>query len=561
MHESTEFLGQALVEEGLITRDQLEQATALALETECTLDEAIETLALVPASRIALCKAHICEAAYVDLSQYEINLSNCRLIPRSLARQHLCLPLFVLEGATVLGIEDPLNLQALDQVRQFVRGEVDPVLCEPKALRELIERAYALTEGEVESIDPSEPAQSDEDSAPIVAAVNTLLIDAIRSGASDVHINPDQTEMHIRYRIDGILHKRQGPPLTMHTKIVQRLKVMAGLDVTQTRRPQDGKFRFTQGDRRVDVRLSILPTVSGENAVIRILNANSTISTFAELGIDPKISEQVEQMLAQPHGMLLVTGPTGSGKTTTLYSAISHINTPELNILTIEDPVEIRMPLVRQVQVNSEIGLTFASILRSVLRQDPDVVLIGEIRDEETAGIALQASLTGHLVLSTLHTNDAAGAIARLTDFGLPPFVINSAVSGVMAQRLVRRVCEHCAVEDDPSPLLAAQFHLPDSRGLRRGRGCARCLQSGYHGRVGLYELIRFSSCVQQAVAEGASTDEIRRVAVRDGARLMWHDGLDKARMGITTLEEVARMVLFSEATEVIQAAPARRSA
>jgi len=258
---------------------------------------------------------------------------------------------------------------------------------------------------------------------------------------------------------------------------------------------------------------------------------------------------------------LLVTGPTGSGKTTTLYSAISHLNTPELNILTIEDPVEIRMPLVRQVQVNPEIGLTFASILRSVLRQDPDVVLIGEIRDEETAGIALQASLTGHLVLSTLHTNDAAGAIARLTDFGLPPFVINSAVSGVLAQRLVRRVCEHCAVEDEPTPLLAAQFHLSDSRGLRRGRGCARCLQSGYHGRVGLYELIRFSPRVQEAVANGASTDEIRRVAVHDGARLMWHDGLDKARLGITTLDEVARMVLLTETTELIQTAPARRSA
>lgn len=561
MRESNEFLGQTLVEEGIINRAQLEQATALALEADCTLDEAVETLALVPASRIALTKAQICEATYVDLSQYEINLSNCRLIPRSLAQQHLCIPLFVIDGVMALGIEDPLNLQALDQVRQLVRTEVDPVLCEPKALRELIERAYSLTDGGVESIGANEAPQSDADSGPIVAAVNTLLIDAVRNGASDVHINPDQTEMHIRYRIDGMLHKRQGPPLSMHAKIVQRLKVMAGLDVTQSRRPQDGKFRFTHGDRRVDIRLSILPTVTGENAVIRILNANSTISTFVELGIDPKTSQQIEQLLEMPHGMLLVTGPTGSGKTTTLYSAIAHINTTKLNIITIEDPVEIRMPLVRQVQVNPEIGLTFASTLRSVLRQDPDVVLIGEIRDEETAGIALQASLTGHLVLSTLHTNDAAGAIARLTDFGLPPFVINSAVSGILAQRLVRRVCEHCAIEDEPSPRLAAQFHLSDSRGLRRGRGCARCLQSGYHGRVGLYELFRFSLRLQEAIVGGASTEEIRRVAVGDGARLMWQDGLDKARLGITTLEEIARMVLLNETTELIEAAPARRSA
>lgn len=561
MYESTEFLGKALVEEGLIDRAQLEQAIALAAEADCTLDEAIETLAMLPASRVALTKAQICEAPYADLSQFEINLSNCRLIPRSLAEHHLCIPLFVIDGVMALGIEDPLNLQALDQVRQLVRREVDPVLCEPKALRELIERAYSLTDDNPDSIKTEMPADSGEDSGPIVAAVNTLLLDAIRSGASDIHVNPDPTEMHIRYRIDGVLHKRQGPPLSMHAKIVQRLKVMAGLDVTQTRRPQDGKFRFTHGERRVDIRLSILPTITGENAVIRILNANSTILSFTDLGIDPATGAQIEQILALPHGMLLLTGPTGSGKTTTLYSAIAQINTLELNIITIEDPVEIRLPLVRQVQVNPEIGLTFASTLRSVLRQDPDVVLVGEIRDEETAAIALQASLTGHLVLSSLHTNDAAGAIARLTDFGLPPFVINSAVSGVLAQRLVRRVCEHCAVEDAPSPLQVAQFSLSDTRGLRRGRGCARCLQSGYHGRIGLYELLRFTPHVQEVVAAGASTDDIRRMAVRDGARLMWQDGLDKARLGLTTLDEVARMVLLSETTEVIAAAPQRRSA
>ncbi|MCC6909402.1 MAG: type II/IV secretion system protein [Phycisphaerales bacterium] len=561
MNESAEFLGKALVEEGLLSRAQLSQAAALAGEADCTLDEAIETLALLPADRIAMTKAQICEAPYADLSQFEINLSNCRLIPRALARQHLCIPLFVIDDVVALGIEDPLNLQALDQVRQLVRREVDPILCEPKALRDLIERAYALTGVEAEDRTGGEVEVEEGETGPIVLAVNTLLADAIRSGASDVHVNPDQGEMHIRYRIDGVLHKRQGPPLSMHSKIVQRLKVMAGLDVTQTRRPQDGKFRFVHGERRVDVRLSVMPTVTGENAVIRILNAGSTILTFAELGIDPTTAGQLEQILAQPHGMLLVTGPTGSGKTTTLYSAISRINTLQLNIITIEDPVEIRVPLVRQVQVNPEIGLTFASTLRSVLRQDPDVVLVGEIRDEETAAIALQASLTGHLVLSTLHTNDAAGAIARLTDFGLPPFVINSAVSGVLAQRLVRRVCEQCAAPDDPAPFHVAQFDLHDVRGLRRGQGCPRCLQSGYQGRIGLYELIRFSAPLQEAVAGGSSTDEIRRVAMREGARLMWQDGLDKARMGLTTIDEVARMVMVDQTAYAGAAAPRRMSA
>jgi len=572
--ETAEFLGKALLEEGLITGVQLEQADSLADDVGCTLDEAIETLGLLPADRIALTKAQVCEANYVDLRCFEINLANCRLIPRSLARQHLCFPLFVLDGVMTLGIEDPLNLEALDQVRQIVRTEVDPVLCEPKALRELIDRAYALTAEEVEGHGPAEMVRVDEETGPIVAAVNALLADAIRNGASDIHINPDHGEMHIRYRIDGVLHKRQGPPLSMHAKILGRLKVMAGLDLTQTRRPQDGKFRFTLPDaafrpeistpapaaRSVDVRLSILPTVAGENAVVRLLSVGRSVQTFADLGVDAQTAERLEQILSQPNGMMLVTGPTGCGKTTTLYTAISGINTPSLNIITIEDPVEIRLPLVRQVQVNPEIGLTFASALRSVLRQDPDVVLVGEIRDEETAAIALQASLTGHLVLSTLHTSDAAGAIARLIDFGLPSFVINSALSGVLAQRLVRRICEYCAEEDRPGALLLARFGVETAEGWRRGRGCARCLQSGYQGRIGIYELLRFTPAVQEAVAAGATTGAVRLTAVNEGMRLMWRDGLDKARLGLTTLEEVARVVMLDE-TEQVASAAARRSA
>ncbi len=573
MLETAEFLGKALLEEERITSAQLEQAASLAADVGCTLDEAIETLGLLPAEHVALTKAQVCEANYVDLRCFEINLGNCRLIPPALARQHLCFPLFVLDGVMTLGIEDPLNLEALDQVRQIVRTEVDPVLCEPKALRELIDRAYALTAEVVEAEAPAAAPETGQDSGPIVSAVNALLADALRSGASDIHINPDLGEMHIRYRIDGVLHKRQGPPLSMHEKIVGRLKVMAGLDLTQTRRPQDGKFRFTlpaasrpesgvaaSGARSVDVRLSLLPTVAGENAVVRLLSVGRSVQTFADLGVDPETTGQLEQILTQPHGMMLVTGPTGCGKTTTLYTAIACINEPSLNIITIEDPVEIRMPLVRQVQVNPEIGLTFASALRSVLRQDPDVVLVGEIRDEETAAIALQASLTGHLVLSTLHTSDAAGAVARLIDFGLPPFVINSALSGVLAQRLVRRICDHCAEEDRPGAMLLERFGVEAAEGWRRGRGCARCLQSGYQGRIGIYELLRFTPAIQQAVAAGAPTSEVRLRAVREGMRLMWRDGLNKARLGLTTLDEVARVVMLEE-TEQIASAAARRSA
>ena len=581
MLETSEFLGRALVEEGLIHADQLRKANALAAEACCKIDEAIETLGFLPAKKIALAKAQICESSFVDLSHFEINLENCRLIPKALAEQHLCFPLFVLDGVLTLGIEDPLNLVALDHVRQAVQAEIDVVLCETKLLRELIERAYNLA-----SLAPDDPAAvvkgggdaapgEDDEAGPIVAAVNTLLADAVRCGASDIHINPDASELRVRFRIDGVLHERQGPPLALHAKIVQRLKVMAQLDLTQSRKPQDGKFRFTHQGRTVDARLSIVPTVVGENAVVRLLNAHTAVLSFADLGLDAATIADLETILAQPHGMLLVTGPTGSGKTTTLYTAIAHLNTPEVNIVTIEDPVEIRLPLVRQVQVNPDVGLTFAGALRSVLRQDPDIVLVGEIRDEETASIALQAALTGHFVLSTLHTNDAAGAVARLADFGLPPFVINSAVSGVVAQRLVRRVCTGCAAPDAPDPRLLERFEIETGAGsgaatlgFKRGSGCPRCMQTGYHGRVGVYELLGFTPALQDAVAAGASTSEIRAASVREGSRLMWQDGVAKARQGLTTLDEVARMVSVIETaaaqgrgSDAKTAAAARRAA
>src|SRR6185503_13155154 len=320
--------------------------------------------------------------------------------------------------------------------------------CERQLLRSLIGRAYSLGHVQVEStsVETESRPGVDENSQPVVAAVNQLLADAAHERASDVHINPDERELRIRFRIDGVLHSKQGPSLSMHSGIVQRLKVMSNLDLTQSRRPQDGKFRFRHEGQTIDVRLSTLPTVCGENVVLRLLSSTQTIHDFHELGIPVAMATEFSALLEQPYGMILVTGPTGSGKTTTLYAALNRLNDPSSNIMTIEDPVEIRMPLVRQIQVHTEIGMTFASALRSILRQDPDVVLVGEIRDAETAAIALQAALTGHLVLSTVHTNDAVGAVARLRDFGLPSFVINSAVLGVLAQRLVRRVCPECTM-------------------------------------------------------------------------------------------------------------------
>lgn len=563
LHDGSEFLEQALVEEGLITQAELEQARALAEEAVCPIDDAIVTLGFVDGRRIALTKAQICEAPFADISRYEINLKNCAWIPRSVAEQHTVFPLFVFDRVVTLGTIDPLNIAALDQVRQIVKREVDAVQCEAKPLRELISRAYSLSsstpdesgsEGRSSRTGTASSSEHDEESGPIVAAVNTLLSDAIAVGASDIHLNPDQHDLILRFRIDGVLQKRQGPPLTMHPKLVQRLKVMAQLDLTQTRRPQDGKFRFHHRDYTVDVRVSILPTVTGENVVLRLLNTQTAILSFRDLGLPQDAIDRMTMILKQPYGMFLVTGPTGSGKTTTLYTALSKINTPDRNIMTIEDPVEVRLPLIRQIQVNSEINLTFTTALRSILRQDPDVILVGEIRDIDTATIALQASLTGHFVLSTLHTNDAPSAIARLRDFGLPPFVINSALLGVMAQRLIRRVCEHCARPTEVDPILARYFQIESHADFIEGHGCARCLQSGFKGRLGVYELMQVDSEVQRVVAEGLPTEDLRRAAIKAGMRLMWQDGLEKAQLGLTTLGEVAKMVSVTAIEDVHQA-------
>lgn len=544
MAEQDVFLQKALDAEGRITADQFEAARRYMAEHDADLVDALVAGEAITGREIALIKADVCEAPFVNLADYEPSYGNAGLIPRSVAERYCVFPLFSIEGVLTLAMDDPLNLEAADQVRQMARCEVDPVLAEREQLRSLIARVYSLSHVRVSADEADEPiidSHATDANQPVVAAVNQMLADATDQRASDLHLNPDEHELHLRYRIDGVLHPKQGPPLSMHTALVQRLKVMAHLDLTQTRRPQDGKFRFRHAGVNIDVRMSTMPTVNGENIVLRFLANTQTISDFHELGMSAAMGVEINQLLQQPYGMLLVTGPTGSGKTTTLYTALSRLNVSSRNIMTIEDPVEIRLPLVRQIQVHPEIGLTFANALRSILRQDPDVVLVGEIRDNETATIALQAALTGHMVLSTVHTNDAVGAIARLRDFGLPPFVINSAVLGVVAQRLVRRVCQHCSVPDEIDDLTMHRFSLDSDEGFLKGRGCSRCGQTGYRGRIGIYELLTFTPAVQALVEEKAPVERIRERAVRAGMKLMWRDGLEKARLGLTTLEEVTK--------------------
>lgn len=505
---------------------------------------------IVEAREVAIARAEACEVCFLDLAHYDIDYSNAMRLSRSLAEGLSAFPLFILGDIATVGMANPIDLRAVDQIRSRLRCEVDPVLCEPAALRRLIERAYAMAaDVQGQASDPGGPGEAGWAEAslttgkePVVAAVNQILAQAVERGASDIHIGADEHQLHLRYRIDGALQHQQGPGIAAHDALIRRLKVIANLDLTQSRRPQDGKFRFVHGDTAIDVRLSIVPTVCGENAVLRLLTSSAALRGFGDLGMSADHVEGLESALAHPHGMLLVTGPTGSGKTTTVYTALKHLNTPERNIITIEDPVEVRMPVIRQVQVNAEIGLTFAGALRSILRQDPDVVFVGEIRDEETARIAIQAALTGHMVLTTLHTNDAAGAIPRLRDLGCPAFALNAALIGAVAQRLVRQVCRDCIVKATAEPGLARLFGIESDEGLVRGAGCGRCSSTGYRGRLGIYELLTLTDQVRAAIEAGASDSGIRSAACESGMRPMWKDGLAKARVGMTTLSEVARV-------------------
>jgi len=549
MNGPDDFVIGLLLEDGRITATQMADAQRHGLATKSSTLDTLVRAKLISAREVALARATVSEVPFADLDHFDIDVQLASVLPRSLVDKAQCLPIFQFPAATTLAMVDPLDLASIDRVRSVLRTDITPVLVEPAQLRALIERVYSLVGTRSTKAPATKPVAAVSemprglDQDPIVAAVNQIIAGAIDDHASDIHLSPDETELYVRYRIDGLLHARQGPPLSNHAALVQRLKVMSNLDLTQSRRPQDGKFRFVHDDRPIDVRVSMIPTVCGENVVMRLLAGSTSVRGVRDLDFAPDVEPVFSEIVQRAQGMLLVTGPTGSGKTTTLYTALRELNTPERHCVTIEDPVEIRLPMVRHVQVNAEIGLTFATALRSILRQDPDVVLVGEIRDEETARIAVQAALTGHMVLSTLHTNDAPGAIARLMDFQCPSFAINAALTGVLAQRLVRRVCAACSKASTPDHAMLARFCPEDSTGLFRiGSGCPQCSGSGYRGRMAVYELMPMTAGVRGAIEKQASSALLRRLALSEGMKPMWQDGVEKARMGYTTLTEVARI-------------------
>lgn len=551
MLDSDQFVIRDLLERGKISEQDVSLAGEHAVENQSTVLASLVHMDRLSHRDLAITKARICEYPFVDLDRFDIDIGNASLIPSSVAEKIGVFPLFVLDGVVTVAMIDPLDLQAADQVRQITRLEVEPVLCDERLLGTLITRAYSMlrTTETLSGTDHADAEDLTTGDEPIVAAVNQIIAGAIDVAASDVHISPDENELHIRYRVDGVLQSQQGPGLAAHAGMVQRLKVMAGLDLTQTRKPQDGKFRFVHRGTPVDVRLSVVPTINGENVVCRLLRQGSKVAGIADLGMPQAICDWYREAISRPHGMILVTGPTGSGKTTSLYAALSDINSPERNIMTIEDPVEIRLPMIRQIQADHGIGLTFASALRSVLRQDPDVVLVGEIRDEETAHIAVQAALTGHLVFSTLHTNDAMGTISRLQDLGVPPYAITNALLGVIAQRLVRKVCKNCCVPADNAPLDLARTGIavePDATFVR-GVGCGQCAHTGYKGRCGVFEALPVTPAVGRVIETQAPREVLLEEARKAGLRTLAEDAAAKAAMHITSVEEVLRLVVSTE--------------
>lgn len=492
-----------------------------------------------------------------EISSFDFVKDRISLIPYLLAKQKHLLPLQQDERGIVLAVADPLNLEAIEEVRLLLKKPIHPVYCPQSVIEGAIERCYHQKEDETKrlfndldkgaTIQEKETAEGYDlleraDQNPVIRMVNTILIEAIQQGASDVHFESTEEGLSIRYRIDGCLQKRHAPPREYQIQILTRIKVMSKMDIAEHRLPQDGRIKLRHGGREIDFRVSTLPTVHGERIVLRILDKNNIQIGMDKIGMSGNLLSSFRKLIQMPEGIVLVTGPTGSGKTTTLYSAIGEINRSDINIITVEDPVEYKLPGISQINVNPRIELDFAKGLRHILRQDPDVILIGEIRDKETAEIAIQASLTGHLVLSTLHTNDAPSAMTRLTDMGIEPYLLASSILAVLAQRLLRQICPFCKEEYIPSEEELIELGLKVKLPFYQGKGCSHCFETGYKGRQAIYELMPITSNIKSQVLKSQDAQELRKVALADGMKTLFQEGVELVIQGNTTSAELLRV-------------------
>ncbi|MBU8870068.1 MAG: type IV-A pilus assembly ATPase PilB [Gemmatimonadales bacterium] len=490
----------------------------------------------------------------VDLEKVDIQLDCIDLIPAEVANKFQVLPINRKGRVLTIAMANPGNIFAIDDIKFITGLDVQPAVAGEMAIKKSIDKFYATSdslasimegiEDDIELVEESDDEDitvQDGQNAPVVKLVNTLLAEAVKMGASDIHIEAYEKNMRVRYRMDGILQEVMEPPIKLRNAIISRLKIMSELDIAERRIPQDGRIKLKIGDKKVDLRVSTLPCIFGEKVVMRILDKSNLNLDLADFGMEEKAKDDIYDAIASPFGMVLVTGPTGSGKTTTLYSCLAKLNKPDLNIMTAEDPVEYNIDGINQVQVRERVGLTFAAALKAFLRQDPNIVMVGEIRDLETGGIATKAALTGHLVLSTLHTNDAPSTINRMIDMGIEPFLVASSTVLIMAQRLVRRICKNCKEEVPVSSEAKQDLGLPPEAKAFKGKGCDKCSGTGYSGRQGLYEVMPITPPLRELILDRASTSEIRHKAVEEGMCTLRDDGLIKVAKGITTVEEVLR--------------------
>jgi type IV pilus assembly protein PilB len=573
MVEEKKSFGDFMVGLGVITADQFKKASQEQKQKGERLEQAIVRLGYAKEELALQCLADYFNLPYVDLDTYLIDEKIVKIIPEELARRHTLIPLFKIGNTLTVAMTNPLNLFALDEVRNKVKTDVEIAISTDKKIKKAIEQHYGATAATLENTlqhlmkgnrvgspqESSDYKKSHElalkdlptgpmEDAPAARMLDLVMIQAIRDRASDIHFEPDEKALRVRFRIDGFLYESLTLPKPIHPALTSRIKILAEMDIAETRLPQDGNFNVKLEKRGFEIRVSTFPTIYGENVVLRILDQTSSLFKLEDLGFSEEVLNHFKQLVRKSSGIILVTGPTGSGKTTTLYALLNMINSKEKNIITIEDPVEYRLALIRQTQINPKAGINFATGLRSILRQDPDIIMIGEIRDLETSEIAMQAALTGHLVLSTLHTNDAPEAISRLVDIGVEPYLISSSVIGVLAQRLVRIICPDCKVsyQVDPKVMNDLGEEVTKSKEpltFYRGKGCKNCKQSGYWGRSGIYELLLVNEDIKKLISERASTQLIRDVAKKTAGLVPLRvDGLKKVLKGITTLDEVDRV-------------------
>ena len=554
---------QLLLERGQIQEEHLTQAKQVQSQTPGkTITQILLTMNSASEGQILQAQADVLGLPFEIPEKAAVDGPTFGLLPPDYIRKHLALPIRTLEDkSVVVGMADPTNVFLIDEIRRKLKRDVRVVVTPGVDVTRLVEQITTnavdmkvdeiikdMAEDDVQVV--KEEKEDDQDltklgnESPIIRFVNYLIFDACKQGASDIHIEPKEKALKIRYRIDGVLFESMNPPHTMHAAITSRLKIMANLDIAERRLPQDGRIRAVVNGRKIDLRMSTLPTASCEKCVMRILDNRSINVALEDLGFSENVLTIWKNQIDQPHGILLVTGPTGSGKTTTLYSSLRCMDGNKLNISTVEDPIEYQLSSANQVQVHDKIGMTFSAALRSLLRQDPDVVLLGEIRDAETAKIAVQAALTGHLVLSTLHTNDAPASITRLVNIGVEPYLISAAVNAVLAQRLIRKICQHCKEEFEPSAELREFLTLQGFTSARsfRGKGCDRCRKTGYAGRLGIYELMVMDDSLRDVVTRNPDVTQLRKLCRERGLVTLRQDGFDKAMRGLTTVDEILRV-------------------